>query len=127
MIVLSVSCPVEMFAEITPSLVRFMGPVGTVMKQQVRVVPSGKISFKITGSSARDGKNIRFEVKEITESEQTGYLVEVENIKQDVGSYHDLIYLDTDNKIRPQLSIRVFGSINDPSLLKVKNDSPAKR
>jgi hypothetical protein len=115
---LTISGPVDAFAEILPPLVRFNLPVGTAEKQQVRVVPGEKHSFKIISSSAREGKNIRFEVKETTDdSGRAGYVVEVENIKKDAGAYQDMIYLNTDSKIRPQLTIRVHGTIYDASLI----------
>ncbi|MEW6077637.1 MAG: hypothetical protein AB1724_07495 [Thermodesulfobacteriota bacterium] len=115
---LTLTGTVESFAEIVPPVVRFNLPVGTAQRQEVRVIPGEKNVFKITGSSAREGKNIRFEVKEITlDTGRTGYLVEVENTKKDAGAYQDMIFLNTDSKKRPQLTIRVHGSIYDESLL----------
>jgi hypothetical protein len=115
---LTITGPVEAFAEIEPPVVRFNIPVGTAQRQEVRVFPGEKNMFKITGSSAREGKNIRFEVKETKDnSGRSGYLVEVENTMKNAGSYQDMIFLNTDSKKRPQLTIRVHGSIYDESLI----------
>ncbi len=98
-------------------MVRFQGPPSKEMKQEVRIVPAKKYPFKITGSHARDGQNIRFEVKEATEEGRPVYLVEVENLKKDPGAYHDMIFLETDNKVRPELTVRVYGNIYDPAIM----------
>lgn len=109
---------VETFADITPSLVRFDGPVGTAMKQQILIFPNEERPFKVTGSKARDGKLIRFELKEAKDdSGRAGYMIEIENLKTDPGDYLDIIFLETNSNIKPTLEIRVFGNVREPLLL----------
>ena len=124
-ITLTLTFPVEKFAEITPTLLRMNGPAGVVMKKTIKVVPGDKTPFKITGSRAQDGKNIRFEVKETTDSGKPGYLIEVENTKMDPGTFQDNIYLDTDSELQPQLSIRVYGTFYDPNRIEKKQQEQA--
>jgi hypothetical protein len=40
-----------------------------------------------------------------------GYLLTVENIKQETGRYFDTIILKTDSEIQPEISISVYGNI----------------
>jgi len=116
-ITLTLTFPVEKFADIKPTLLRMNGPSGIPMKKTIEIVPSEKTPFKITGSSARDGRYIRFEVKDTMISGRPGYVIEVENTRTDPGAYQDIIYLDTDSKVQPQLSIRVYGNIYDRNLI----------
>jgi len=109
-----------LFAKITPPLVRFSGPAGRELTQQVEIVPEEKYPFKIVDSKALDGKHIRFKVKETTLSDQAGYVVNIENTKTDAGAYQDKIVLQTDSKIQPELTIKVYGNIYDLSLIDEK-------
>lgn len=125
MISLTLTGRVDLFAEITPSIVRFNGAVSAPLKQQVRITPDEKNPFKIIGSKAREGKYIRFEVKETMNSGRPGYVIDIENTRTDAGAYQDNIMLETDSKIRPQLNLRVFGSIFDQPLTnEEKSDQP---
>lgn len=112
---LTLAGPVEAFADITPSQVQFNGPMGTAMKQRVMIFPKKERPFKITGSKAREGRYLRFELKETTDdSGRAGYIVDVENLKTDVGNYYDNIFLEIDSPIQPKLDLRVYGNIIYP-------------
>ena len=128
-ITLTLTFPVEKFADIRPTLVRLSGSAGTVIKKTVSVMPTEKTPFKITGSKAQQGQDIRFEVKEITdpETERAGYLVEVENTTTKPGAFRDVIYLDTDSKDQPQLSIRVYGNLYDRKRIENNQQRPVKK
>jgi hypothetical protein len=39
------------------------------------------------------------------------YILTIENIKKEKGKYHDVIHLKTNNKIHPEIKIRVYGNI----------------
>ncbi len=126
-ITLTLTFPVEKFADIKPSVLRLNGTAGTVIKKTVTVMPTEKTPFKITGSKAQQGRNIRFEVKEMTdpETDRAGYLVEVENTTTQPGAFRDTILLDTDSKAQPQLSIRVYGNIYNPKPIENTQPKPA--
>jgi hypothetical protein len=42
-----------------------------------------------------------------------GYVLTVENLKNDKGRYFDTIKLTTDSKLRPEIKIHVYGYISD--------------
>jgi hypothetical protein len=116
-----ISGSVEKFAEIQPKgLVRLSGNVGKSVKKTITIIPDKKYPFKITDIKALKGENIKFEFKE-TESDQTRYLIIVENIKPEQGRYFDTLTLKTTSDIRPEISLRIFGDIRAPKL-NVKKD-----
>ncbi|MEW6077825.1 MAG: DUF1573 domain-containing protein [Thermodesulfobacteriota bacterium] len=121
---LTIQCPVDRFAESNPNMVVFKGPLGFVMKQQVQIIPGEKYPFKITGSKARDGKYIRFELKQATLEGRAAYIIDVENTKTDVGTYQDFILLETDNSVQPLLKLKVFGDIYDPAKISTDVSAP---
>ena len=108
---LIISGQVEKFATIRPKHVNLRGYAGDSLKASVSIVPEKKYPFKILKISARDGKNIKFQLNEVEVSANRAYELEVENLKPDTGRYYDMILLETDSKIRPQISIRVYGNL----------------
>lgn len=105
----SVTGLVEKFVDTNPPRVNFRGPVGTSMKARIVIMPKKKYPFKITGSRARQGKFIKFELSEQTQAGKLRYVLAVENIRQKKGRYADTIYLDTDSRIKPRIQISVVG------------------
>ena len=77
----------------------------------VSLIPEKKYPFKILKARAKDGNNIKFELEDLTKSENGAYTLTVENLKQDTGRYFDTIILETDSKIRPELNVRVYGNL----------------
>jgi hypothetical protein len=100
---------VEKFVDINPKHVRFRGPVGAPLKTQIVIVPKEKYPFKITGSRARQGKYLKFELSEQNRADKLQYVLEVENTRQTNGRYADIIYLDTDSQIKPRIQISIVG------------------
>jgi hypothetical protein len=108
---LAISGQVEKFVTIRPNHVSLRGYTGDSIKALVSVIPEKKYPFKILKVTARDGKNIKFELDEVASSANGAYQLKVENLKPDSGRYYDTIFLETDSKIRPQLSLRVYGNL----------------
>jgi hypothetical protein len=108
---LVISGKVEKFATIRPKHVNLRGYAGDSLKASVSLIPEKKYPFKILKVRAKDGNNIKFELEEVTQSENGAYKLNVENLKKDTGRYFDTIILETDSKIRPQLSVRVYGNL----------------
>ncbi|MEE4355189.1 MAG: hypothetical protein V2I97_01900 [Desulfococcaceae bacterium] len=106
---------VEKFADISPKRVTLVGAVGTPLKKQIRIVPQEQYPFKILSTRAKDGRFITFQTEERKESEKSLYVLTVENAMQQKGRYYDVIYLDTDSKIRPVIEISVMGNILIPA------------
>jgi hypothetical protein len=108
---LAISGQVEKFVTIRPKHVNLRGYTGDSIKALVSVIPEKKYPFKILKISAKDGKNIKFQVDEVASSANGAYELKVENLKPDSGRYYDTIFLETDSKIRPKLSVRVYGNL----------------
>ena len=106
---LVISGQVEKFVTIQPQHANMRGMVGDPIKGTVTIIPEKKYPFKIVNLRAKNGKYIRYELKETIESDTTAYKLNIENLKKDPGRYYDSIILETDSKIRPQLSVRVYG------------------
>ncbi len=104
---LTITGTVEKFAEITPKRIVLRGTEGQTVNKTLTIVPIGKYPFKIVETRAKTGKNISFKLDEIKKADKTEYLLTVENLKKDKGSYHDTIFLTTDSKVRPEIDIPV--------------------
>ena len=113
---LVISGQVETFVTIRPKHANMRGIVGDPIKGTVTIIPEKKYPFKIINSNAKDGKNIKYQLEETTVSDTTAYQLNIENLKTDAGRYYDAIILETDSKIRPQLSVRVYGYLRPRKL-----------
>lgn len=102
---------VERFVKISPPNVWLGGSEGKPIKRVVTIIPEKKYPFKIVNSKAKVGRNIKFQIKEVNESENLQYELIVENTKKLKGNYYDQIQLETDSKIKPLITIHVNGRI----------------
>ena len=118
---LSISGSVEAIASIKPKRVKLSGLAGVPISETVTIIPREKYPFKILETRAQRGKNIRYRLKEEKNSENTIYLLTVENMRQEKGNYYDKIELITDNRHRKKILINVYGSILEPEKRKDTN------
>ncbi len=102
---------IERFVTLVPKRVSLRGYEGKQMVSTVKIIPEEKYPFKIVGSEALFGNNIRFKIEATKTSKRTEYVLTVENLKKDKGRYYDTISLKTDSKIRPLIKVRVNGYI----------------
>ena len=102
---------VEKFADISPERLMLSGTAGKPIKEQVTIIPKAKYPFKILSARARQGEYIKFHLTEVKRSNAMGYVLTVENLKQEKGIYFDAILLKTNNKLRPEIPINVLGNI----------------
>jgi len=109
---LTISGPVKNFATITPKNIRLYGKVGEPVKETVRIVPEVSYPFKILETKARIGRDIRYELTPEKQAPGGTYLLTVENLKQETGRYYDTIFLMTDSRVKPKISIQVYGKIS---------------
>ncbi|MEW6671654.1 MAG: hypothetical protein AB1427_08115 [Thermodesulfobacteriota bacterium] len=116
---LIISGPVAEFASISPKRVVLRGTAGQPLKGEVTIMPKEKYPFKITAATARFGSKIRVKYEEIQNSDPRGYVLTVENLQTERGRYADTIMLKTDSRIRPEISIQVFGDIADAAQAEV--------
>jgi len=108
---LKISGRVDIFAIISPRHAKLSGPVGKPLKSVVTVIPERKYPFKVVGAKAEKGTFIKFELKEITRANQPAYQLTIENTKDTAGRYFDTIRLTTDNKVKQEIGVWVFGDI----------------
>lgn len=124
--ILTVSGNIELFATISPQVVRLNGKIGDELKSVVKITQEKKYPFAIKKIRAQEGTNIKYEFKEdksISESQSAStaqtiekkYSVIVANVKKDAGFYYDTLILETDSKIQPQIKINVMARILDPN------------
>ena len=110
-LVLSVAGAVEVFADIKPERIILRGNSGQVMRQELVVTPRAGYPFKLTEVTAKNGVNIRYEMREQETPEGKSYVVVVENTKTKPGKYYDTLLLSTDSKLKPKIPIHVYGTI----------------
>jgi hypothetical protein len=103
--------PVERFATVRPERVMLRGQAGAPLSQTVEIIPEGKYPFSIVKASARNGRNIHFELSERNGEPGGGWRLTVENRLQQKGRYYDVIALATDSEIRPEIQVAVTGFI----------------
>ena len=113
---------VERFATIRPSQVRLHGVTGQEIKRSVTIIPTPKYPFKILKARVRDGKDISYQLSEEKSENGHKYALIVENKRMQKGSYFDIITLETDSKIKPELQIRVYGQVRQPTQKEKKGD-----
>ena len=106
-----ISGKIVKFYFLSPSQVRLEGLVGKQIKHIITITPEEKYPFKIVKASMKTGKYIRFNMKEVKRSKKTVYLLSVENLRKEKGRYYDMIFLKTDNRLLPDIRVRVFGNI----------------
>lgn len=101
---------VKAFALLDPGHIELSGKAGEALTATMNITPADPgMDFKIAQATARDGKNIRFEVKRNDQASPARYELIVENIKNEPGRYVDLITIWTDTSRK--IPIRVFGNI----------------
>lgn len=81
------------------------------LKKEVRIRPRDEYPFSILSTSARDGRNIKYQIEEKEVGSATEYLLTIENLKKDGGKYRDIIMLEIDSDIKPVIRIGVYGTI----------------
>ncbi|MCK5101127.1 MAG: hypothetical protein KAR45_23660, partial [Desulfobacteraceae bacterium] len=114
-ITLKIRGKVEKIADISANNIRLEGAPNDELTKIVTVIPSEKYDFNILSCSVSNGENVEVELKtKLTkeeDTEKTIYEIHIKNIRKTPGRYYEAIYLATDYKITPKLTIRVFGNI----------------
>lgn len=102
---------VEKFVTFRPRHINLRGYSGDAVTASVSLIPEKKYPFKIIKVRAKDGSNIKFQLNQVETSADGAYELKVENLKKDSGRYFDTIILETDSKVRPELSVSVYGNL----------------
>ena len=112
---ISVAGQVDRFVTMTPRVVRFNGNVGEVMKATVSIVPEAQYPFSIKKVRAHRGEFVKYSLAEsVSEDGKKRFSLTVENTKTDAGAYYDVIILETDSSIQPEMKLNVMARLTDP-------------
>lgn len=99
------------FARLNPTYARLVGPAGTPVKKEITITREKAYPFRIVGVKARSGKDIAVGIKELKGDQGDGYLLTIENKKATAGRYADTVILTTDSKVKPTLTVPVYGQV----------------
>jgi len=108
---LSIAGKVEAVVTINPPRIVLQGVAGQVLAQSLIIMPRKEYSFRIIETRANNGKNFRYDLKQIEAGDRPYYLLTVENLRQEKGRYSGSIMMKTDSKFKPRLHISVQGNI----------------
>lgn len=111
MVELTLSGRVEKFADIRPERVRLSGRVGDPVSVTVLIVPREDHPFEIKNIRAMRGDHIRFGLTPVMADGKPRYELTIASTRQEPGRIVDVLKLQTDSPIRPQLQVQVFGEI----------------
>jgi hypothetical protein len=109
-LVLTLKGYVQPIIEIQPShIIRLRGTVGEDLRGRVRFISHLSAPWEITRYNNRIPQMVAVSLK----AEEPGkvYVLEVRNLRRDVGSYGGVIELLTTSRERPRLIVRVFGNL----------------
>jgi hypothetical protein len=110
-VTLTITGKVLNFARMEPAFARLVGPAGTDIKKTIVITPEKAYPFKIIGATARHGNDIALDIKAFSQADGDGYLLTIENKKTAAGRYADTVILTTDSRIKPTITVPVYGQI----------------
>jgi hypothetical protein len=110
---LTIAGHVDPIAIITPERAILTGKVGKEIKTELFITSDSRDPFKIISAEPKMGMDISCSLKEIDASKPIKYLLTVKNIRKEKGTYRDYITLKTDSDVRPVISIKVQGDVQD--------------
>ena len=105
---------VKKFVTIRPKRVQLTGASDEEIRQTVAIIPEKEYPFNIIETTAKQGDDIKFALEEKQGDTGTEYQLTVENTRRQAGRYYDIIVLKTDNELKPELQVRVYGNIIEP-------------
>ena len=110
---LAITGHVDPIAIITPERAILTGDAGEEIKAELTITSDARNPFRIISAEPKMGADISCSLKEIDSSKPIKYLLTVKNIRKEKGKYRDYITLKTDSDVRPVISIKVQGDIQD--------------
>ncbi|HOJ13180.1 MAG TPA: hypothetical protein PLS81_00200 [Deltaproteobacteria bacterium] len=108
---IEIHCHVRKFADISDYIITLVGPAGAPIEGSTTIVPTEEYPFTITGLKAKKGRDIDFWYRRTTEHGKKAYVLTVRNKRKEAGVFRDTIFVQTDNKARPEFKIRVQGKV----------------
>ncbi len=122
-VVLKVSGPVAAFADIKPATISLRGDAGEPISGQAVIKSLDKYPFDIVRTTATANAKFTYELEKMDKEGETGWILKVTD-PDPQGRYTGTVYLHTDNKIRPQLEVRVYGNFFKKKLSQAQSPAP---
>lgn len=108
---LRVKGKVERFAHFTSRSIVLRGQAGDKIVSELVINQRPEYPFKVLNITARNGRDIKYQLERMVGTQPAVYTLTVENKKSTPGRYFDTIYLQTDSSIHPKIGISVTGVI----------------
>ena len=108
---LRVKGKVERFAHFTSRSIVLRGQAGDKIVSELVINQRPEYPFKVLNITARNGRDIKYQLERKVGTQPAVYTLTVENKKSTPGRYFDTIYLQTDSSIHPKIAINVTGVI----------------
>lgn len=102
---------VEKFADITPFEILLTGSHKDPLVGEATVFPADKYPFNIVRIKTKKGRGFDCRFEEVAATSRRGYRIIVTNTLPGPGAYRDMLFVETDHPKRPEVKIRVRGSI----------------
>ncbi len=102
---------VEKFADVRPERIHLVGPAGTPLVAEVEIIPRKEYPFIIRNVKAKNGRFIKYELKERCADSRNRCVIRVENTREEKGHYVDSIMVRTDSPLRREIPLYVIGVI----------------
>jgi hypothetical protein len=98
---------VDRFAAITPRMLSLRGASGETLRGSVSIVPEEKYPFRVLGVYPVEGK-LKVQLDEVTQDGKKAYALQVENLRNEAGSFNDTVRVKTDHPLQPEMDVRVY-------------------
>jgi hypothetical protein len=98
---------VDRFAAVTPRMLSLRGVSGETLRGSVSIVPEEKYPFRILGAYPVEGK-LKVQLDEVTQDGKKAYALQVENLRNEAGSFNDTVRVKTDHPLQPEMDVRVY-------------------
>ncbi|MBF0227262.1 MAG: DUF1573 domain-containing protein [Desulfobacterales bacterium] len=109
----SITGIVEQLMDVNPQRITLFGKVGEKIKAEIKITPMEKYNAKIRGVTLKEGEFLKYHLEEQKNENKTVYTLTIENTKKEAGRYFDTITIETDNPIKKDVVISVFGNIRE--------------
>ncbi len=109
---LSIGGEVMRFATIDPKRIVLQGYGGETLQHSALIVPEPRFPFRIIAvRSANGDRFVDQRIEMVHHNNRPAYRLVVVNRRKEPGRYYETITLATDNPVRPELQVHVYGHI----------------
>jgi hypothetical protein len=112
-LILSVSGRVDKTYTISPEIVKLTCREGEGSCAKVTIYPEEKYAFNVLGVRMKKGEYIECSIEEIENDGRKGCCLTVQSTRKEKGVFFDKVFVDTDSAVVPEISIGVFGKIEE--------------